>query len=67
MMNTYEIYIAGSTKIETVRAKNIKTACEDFVKTLSKDALYRVVNSDYATVRYTDNYSISSNYVIMSL
>lgn len=64
-MKKYDIYISGSTKIDTVQATCISKACKNFIETLDKKAKYTLVNSDYATISYTDNFSICSNFVVM--
>lgn len=64
-MKKYDVYIAGSVKIDTVQATCITKACKTFIETLEKQAKYRRITSDYATISYTDNYSICSDFVVM--
>ena len=64
-MKKYDIYISGSEKIATVKATCISKACKNFIETLGRKATYTLVNTDYATIRYTDNFSVCSNYVVM--
>ena len=64
-IKTYDVYIAGSEKIDTVHATCITKACKKFMETLEKQAKYKRVTSDYATISYIDNYSICSDFVVM--
>lgn len=65
-MRKYDIYYAGSEKITTVKATCISKACKSFIDTLSKEAKYELDNKEYASIRYTDNYTICSDYVVMA-
>lgn len=64
-MKRYNVYIAGSTKIDTVQATCITKACKRFIETLEKAARYELDSREQARIRYTDNYSICSNFVII--
>lgn len=64
-MKKYDVYIAGSEKIDTVQATCITKACRKFIETLSKKAKYELYTKSHAVIRYTDNYSICSDFVIM--
>lgn len=61
----YNIYIAGGTQISTVSATCISKACKKFIQTLSKKAMYEPESEEYASVRYIENYSICSDFVVM--
>lgn len=64
-MNKYEIAIAGSVTVGTVYATCISKACKSFIETLEKEAEYNLITREHATIRYTDNYSICSDFVVM--
>ena len=64
-MKKYDVYIAGSTKIDTVEATCITKACKKFMETLEKQSKYKRVTSDWATISYSDNHSICSDFVVM--
>lgn len=65
VMNRYDIYVAGGEKIKTVYDTCISKVCQSFIETLEKEARYNVMNSYYATIRYTDNYTILGDFVIL--
>lgn len=64
-MNKYDIYIAGGEKINVVYASCISKACKSFINTLKKPAKYTLQSKEYASINYTENYTISSDYVVM--
>ena len=65
-MKKYDIYFAGGEKISTVNATCISKACKAFIGTLNKKAKYTLQNKEYATICYTDNYTICSDYVVVA-
>lgn len=64
-MKKYDIYIAGGEKNNSVYSSCISNACKSFIRTLEKPARYTLQSKEYASIRFTDNYTISSDYVIM--
>lgn len=64
-IRTYDIYIAGSTKLKSIEATCITRACKMFVETLEKAAKYELYNREHAAIRFTDNYSVCSDFVVM--
>ena len=64
-MKKYDIYIAGGEKINSVYSSCISNACKSFIRTLEKPAKYTLQSKEYASIRYTNNYTISSDYVVM--
>lgn len=64
-MKKYDIYYAGGEKIITIYSTCISKACKSFIETLSRQAKYKIENKEYASIRYTDNYTISSDFVVM--
>lgn len=64
-MKRYDIYIAGSEKIDSIYASCISNACKSFINTLGNPARYTLQSKEYASIRFTDNYTILSDYVIM--
>lgn len=66
-VKTYDIYIAGGRKIKSITAPSISIACINFIETLDKKATYRLNSKQYASVRYKDNYSICSDFIIVEV
>ena len=64
-MKRYDVYISGGEKINSVYASCISNACKSFISALEKPAKYTLQSKEYASIRFTDNYTISSDYVIM--
>lgn len=64
-MKRYDVYIAGGRKIKSVCSSCITNACKTFIETLDKPARYVLSGRQYASVRYNDNYSICSDFVVM--
>lgn len=64
-MKRYDIYISGSERICTIYSTCISKACKSFIETLEKPAKYTLQSKEYASIRYTNNYTISSDYVVM--
>lgn len=64
-MKKYNIYYAGAEKFKCIYSSCISKACKSFIETLDKPAKYNLENKEYASIRYTDNYSICSDFVIM--
>lgn len=64
-MKRYDIYFAGGEKIATIFGSSIGKACESFIKTLKKEARYKIDSRDYASIRYRDNYSICDDFVVL--
>lgn len=65
-MKKYNIYCAGGEKITTVKATCISKACKAFMATLNKEAKYELDNKEYASIKYTDNFTICSDYVVIA-
>lgn len=65
-MQDYDVYYAGGEKFTEIKATCISKACRAFIDTLSKEAKYTLHSKEYASIRYTDNFSISADYVIMA-
>lgn len=64
-MKKYDVYIAGSSKIDTVYATCITKACKAFIETLNKEAKYTLYSKEQASIKYTDNYTICGDFVII--
>lgn len=64
-MKKYDVYIAGSTKIDTVYATCISKACKQFMETLKKPAKYKLTTRELASIIYTDNHTICGDFVVM--
>lgn len=64
-MRTYDIYIAGSKKLRSIEATSITRGCKMFIETLEKVAKYELYNKEYAVIRFTDNYSVCNDFVVM--
>lgn len=64
-MKKYDIYYAGGEKITTIYSTCVSKACKSFIETLRKPAKYTIDNKELAGIRYTDNFSICSNFVVM--
>lgn len=66
-MKRYDIYISGGERIFTIYSTCISKACKSFIGTLKKPAKYTLQSKEYASISYTDNYTISSNFVVMEV
>ena len=66
-MKAYEIYKSGSTKITTLSSTCITKATKEFMKTLQESAKFELYNKQMAKIYYKDNYSITSDFVIMEV
>lgn len=66
-MKRYDIYISGSERICTIYSTCISKACKSFIGTLKKPAKYTLQSKEYASISYIDNYTISSNFVVMEV
>lgn len=64
-MKKYDVYFAGGTKIKTIEATCISKACKEIIAELSKKATYELCGRSYASIRYKDNYSVGSDFVVM--
>ena len=64
-MKRYDVYISGGEKINSVYSSCISNACESFIRTLENPARYTLQSKEYASIRFTDNYTISSDYLII--
>lgn len=64
-MKKYDVYVSGSTKVSEIHATCITKACKQFISNLDKPCKYELYNKVHATIRYYDNHSIYSNFVIM--
>lgn len=64
-MKTYNIFVSGGEKVKSVCASCITKACKSFIETLDKPAKYKLESKAYASIRYTDNYTICSDFVVM--
>ena len=66
-MKKYDVYFAGGTKIKTIEATCISKVCKAFIVELSKEATYELYDRSYASIRYKDNYSICSDFIVMEV
>lgn len=66
-MKKYDVYFAGGTKIKTIETTCISKACKAIIAELSKNATYELYGRDYASIRYKDNYSVCSDFVVMQV
>lgn len=64
-MKTYNVFKSGSTQVGTIKATCITKAVKSFINTLDKPVKYELNNLQYASIRYLDNYSICSDFVLM--
>lgn len=60
----YTVYEAGGGKVCTIFASCITKATKRFITTLDQPAKYELMNRFHATVRYNNNHTISSDFVI---
>lgn len=65
-MKSYGIFYAGGSKITTVKAGCITKACKAFMEQFNKSYRIKKYSCDYATISFYDNYSICSDYVVIS-
>ena len=62
----YEVYHAGSTTTGTIISETcITKAIKRFSQTLSRPAKYFLYNKSVAAIRYADNHSIDSDFVVL--
>lgn len=66
-MKTYNVFKSGSTKIGQITATCITKAVKQFMATLDKSATYELYSRGQASITYTDNHTIMSNFVIIQL
>lgn len=66
-MKKYDVYFAGGTKIKTVEATCISKACKAFIVELSKEARYEIYDRSNASIKYKNNYSICSDFIVMEV
>lgn len=64
-MKIYNIFVSGGKKIKNIQASCITKACKSFIESLDKPAKYKLEGKAYASIRYTDNYTVCSDFVIM--
>lgn len=64
-LKTFEVYKSGSVKIKEIKATSVTRACEQFELTLKRTAVHKIINRDYATIRYADSTRIYNDFVIM--
>lgn len=64
-MKKYDVFYAGGEKATTIQATCITKACKEFIGTLEKPAKYKLDSKVYASIRYVDNFSICSDFVVM--
>ena len=66
-IKTYATYKAGSTQIGTVYATCITKAAKRFIETLKRPATFELNNREEASIRYTDNFNVMSDYIVTEL
>jgi hypothetical protein len=66
-METYAIYRAGSARIGTIYATCISKAARQFIATLERQAKYELDSREQASIRYTDNHCVMSDFVVIML
>lgn len=64
-MKTYNIFKPGSTQIGKIKATCITKAVKIFINGLEKPAKYELNGHQYASIRFLDNYTICSDFIIM--
>lgn len=64
-MKKCDVYISGGEKFTAINSTCISKACKSFIETLEKSAKYTLESKEYASIRYSDNYSICSDFVVM--
>lgn len=64
-MKSYDVFRAGSIKCGTVYASCITKACKSYMETLDRPVKCELRNRESASIRYLDNYTICSDYIIM--
>jgi len=65
MLKTYNVYRSGGTKVATIKATCISKASKQFIDTLDKKAKYKTEDAYMSEIRYTDNYTIMSDFIVM--
>jgi len=60
----YKVLNAGSTQIGMICATCITKATKQFIATLDKPAKHELYSREQASVRYSDNYCVMSDFVI---
>lgn len=65
MLKSYVVYAAGSEKVTTILETSIYEACVKFIQMLDKNAAYKVEQKDFAIIRYNNNSSICSDFMVM--
>ena len=66
-MKKYDVFFAGGTKIKTVEATCISKACKAFIAELSNEARYELYDRSNASIKYKNNYSICSDFIVMEV
>lgn len=64
-MKKYNVYIAGGEKISEIYSSCITKACKSFIETLKKPAKYELYSREMASIRYTDNFTMTGNFVVI--
>ena len=64
-MKKYDIFYAGAEKVTTIQATCISKACKNFMETLKNSAKYELRSKAYASIRYADNFSVCSDFVVV--
>nr|DAE94827.1 MAG TPA: hypothetical protein [Caudoviricetes sp.] len=65
-MKNYNVYYSGGSKITTVKASCVIKACKAFMEQFNKPYKIEKYGYDYVAIRFCDNYSICSDYVVIS-
>ena len=66
-MKQYAVFNSGSTWECILKNTCITKATKEFIKTLQKPATFDLHNKHMARIYYKDNYSITSDFVIMEV
>ena len=66
-MKTYEIYESGSKRVGTINATTITKAAKQFISTLEKKAKYNLHSREVCSIRYSDNRSVMSNFIVQRM
>jgi len=66
-MKQYAVFNSEGTRECILKNTCITKATKDFIKTLQKPAKFDLHNKHMARIYYKDNYSITSDFVIMEV
>ena len=66
-MKKYDIFYAGVEKITSVYSTCISKACKSFIGALEKTAKYKLDSKVMASITYSDNHTIFSDFVVMEV